>query len=278
MAPTVADRPIGVFDTGVGGFSVVLEMQRVLPHERIVYFGDTAHMPYGSRSADDILHMTRQICAYMEQRGVKAAAAACNTISTVIDRCRSRFHFPLFSIIEAGARAAAEQSSPVGLIGTPATVSSQAYPRLIGRLSPGMTVVSAACPHLSALIEAGKTSAEDIDDEIRTAVDDILHRAAVKRLILACTHYPLVRDRIAGLYPDLELIDPARRQALDVRDYLAEHGLLRDGEGSVELNTSGNPEQYRQTASRVGIASVMSVNRVCPVRPLEEDVGALRRP
>ena len=240
MAPTVADRPIGVFDTGVGGFSVVLEMQRVLPHERIVYFGDTAHMPYGSRSADDILHMTRQICAYMEQRGVKAAAAACNTISTVIDRCRSRFHFPLFSIIEAG--------------------------------------VSAACPHLSALIEAGKTSAEDVDGEIRTAVDDILRRAAVKRLILACTHYPLVRDRIAGLYPDLELIDPARRQALDVRDYLAEHGLLRDGEGSVELNTSGNPEQYRQTASRVGIASVMSVNRVCPVRPLEEDVGAPRRP
>ncbi|MGI6074970.1 MAG: glutamate racemase [Pyramidobacter sp.] len=265
-----ADSPIGVFDTGVGGFSVVLELRKILPCERIVYFGDSANMPYGSRSVDDILYLTRQICAYMQSRGVKAAAVACNTISTVIDRCRGEFPFPMFSIIEAGARAAVADSSPVGLIGTPVTARSQAYPRLIRRLSPGITVVSAACPHLSALIEAGKTAPEYVDGEIKSGVDDVLRQAPVKRLILACTHYPLVRGRIAQLYPNLELIDPARRQAQDIEEYLAKRGLLRVGEGSVELNTSGSPEQYRKTAQRVGIASLSAVNFVCPAHPLEK--------
>lgn len=261
---------VGVFDSGIGGFTLVRELQKILPGEDIIYFGDCVNMPYGSRSPEDILHLTRQICQFMRTKGVKAAAAACNTISTVLNRCRAEFDFPLFSIIESGtAAAAAEPENCIGLIGTPATVQSDAYAKLIGAVRPEMTLYSAACPRLSVLIESGRTSPESIDGEIRAGIDALLRRGPVRKVVLACTHYPLVIDRIRELYPALELIDPAQRLALDVRGYLAQNQLLADRQsGSVELYTTGSAEQYLSYAAQYGIAHVICAHTAAAPRPL----------
>ncbi len=167
--------PIGVFDSGVGGFTVARQMRRLLPQENIVYYGDSAHMPYGSRPVDEILRMTRQMLAFLAGRGVKAAAVACNTISTLIDYYRSEYPFRIFSVIEAGAASVADLDVPcVGVIGTPVTVHSKAYDRLIHGERPDMKVYSQGVPNLARLIDAGDLRPEVIDSELRAAVDPIL--------------------------------------------------------------------------------------------------------
>ncbi|MCI7404144.1 MAG: aspartate/glutamate racemase family protein, partial [Pyramidobacter sp.] len=129
--------PVGVFDSGVGGFSVVKEIQKVLPGEDVLYYGDSANMPYGNRSGEEILHLTRQILAFLERRGVKAAAVACNTISSLIDRYRDDYPFKIFSVIEAGAASVATLDADcVGVIGTVFTARSGAYHRLINAVRP----------------------------------------------------------------------------------------------------------------------------------------------
>lgn len=264
------NSPVGVFDSGIGGFTVVRELQKVLPGENIVYFGDSANMPYGSRSPEDILHLTRQLCRFMLSKGVKAAAAACNTISTVLDLCRGEFPFPLFSVIESGAgEAAAGTDRCIGLIGTPATVRSGAYARKISAWRPGTVLVSAACPRLSVLIENGRTAPEYIDGEIRTAIDTVLRGGPVRKVILACTHYPLVADRIRALYPALGLIDPARSLALSIRKYLAQNHLLAERKsGTAVLYTSGSAELYLENAALYGIGRVAAARQADAPVPL----------
>lgn len=265
------DSPIGVFDTGVGGFTVARELCRLLPRERVVYYGDSAHMPYGSRPADEILRMTRQMLDFLAGRDVKAVAVACNTISTLIDFYRNDYPFKVFSVIEAGAASIAElEADCVGVIATPVTVKSKVYDRLIRERRPGMRVVSAPCPGLSRLIDAGDLRPESVDPELTVAVDSILAEAPVRHLILGCTHYPLVAGHLRRLYPDMNLIDPGVEQARAVRAWLGERGLLRDsGEGGIELNTSGDAVLYERAAGRFGLPRPEAVRHVVVTNPDE---------
>ncbi|MBR1895473.1 MAG: glutamate racemase [Pyramidobacter sp.] len=262
--------PIGVFDSGVGGFTVARQMRRLLPQENIVYYGDSAHMPYGSRPVDEILRMTRQMLAFLAGRGVKAAAVACNTISTLIDYYRSEYPFRIFSVIEAGAASVADLDVPcVGVIGTPVTVHSKAYDRLIHGERPDMKVYSQGVPNLARLIDAGDLRPEVIDPELRAAVDPILAQGPVKHLILGCTHYPLVSEHLHRPYPGLELIDPGVEQARIIKAYLEDTGLLRgEGEGGIELNTSGDTAQYAEAAPRFGLDTPRAINRIVVTNPM----------
>ncbi len=266
---TDRNSPIGVFDTGVGGFTVARELCRLMPDERVVYYGDSANMPYGSRPADEILRMTRQMLAFMAGKGAKAVAVACNTISTLIAYYRDDYPFKVFSVVEAGAASIAELDADcVGVIATPVTVKSKAYDRLIREERPDIKVYSAACPRLSPLIDAGDLRPESIDPELTEAVGAILAEAPVRHLILGCTHYPLVADHLRRLYPGLELIDPGLEQARAVRSYLRESGLLRGpGGGGIELNTSGDTALYAEAARRFGLPRPLLVNRVVVTSP-----------
>lgn len=254
--------PIAVIDSGIGGYTVAVELQRLLPAERIAYYCDSANMPYGGRPAAEILRLTRQILARVAESPVKALVVACNTISALIDEYRNDLPCEIISIIETGAAAILDlDASTVGLIGTTFTVKSGAWTREIARRRPDVTVVATPCPHIAKLVEAGRTAPSEVDPYIRGAIGSIQSRAKVKHLILACTHYPLVSGRIRALFPDLQLIDPGRLQAETVRARLAALDLLApDGsDGTITINTSGDTVAAREAAERFGLVRIADV-------------------
>lgn len=262
-------RPIGVFDTGVGGFSTVRELRKILPAEDIVYYGDSANMPYGNKSAAEILRMTRQILQFMAEQNVKAAAVACNTISTLIDEYRDDYPFKIFSIVEAGAScAAALGGACVGVIGTVFTARSGAYSRLINAAEPRMKVVTAGCPDLARLIDSGCRDQKTIDAEIRRAVDEILEQAPVTHLILGCTHYSLVTGDVRRLYPQIALIDPACEQAAAVKRWLEGEKLLNDAPpGKLRMYTDVEPQRYSEAVKRFGLKEPEFIRKLMVVDP-----------
>src|SRR5436305_9830113 len=217
---------IGVFDSGVGGLTVVAALRRRLPQESILYLGDTARLPYGSKSPETVTRYTRRNIEFLVERGVKAVVVACNTASALALEHVHLDGMPLWGVIEPGARRAAQVSrGRVGVIATEATVRSDAYPRALRRLRPDLAVVSRACPLLVPLVEEGWH-----DDEITARVAERylapLLAADIDTLVLGCTHYPLLKSvlsRIVG--PGVTLVDSAEAVAEVVAQGLAEAGL-----------------------------------------------------
>ena len=249
-------RPIGVLDSGVGGLTVARELQRILPGEDIVYFGDSANCPYGNRSSDEIFALTMKMLRYLEQQQVKCVALACNTISALVDRLRPECPFPLLSIVESGSDYVVREGLPrVGLIATEFTVSNGAYDRRIHAGNPDCEVISRGSPNLAALIDNGEFDQKAINESIYEAVDVILSKKPpVKHLLLACTHFPIVADNFHACYPELELIDPAEQQAVNVRDLLVYQQLTNpQTRGGLTLCTSGDPEVYRAVMRRLNM-------------------------
>jgi len=270
------NSPIGVLDSGIGGFSVARQLQRLLPEEDLLYFGDGAHIPYGNHSRQRIVTLARYMFDFMEQHRVKALLVACNTISCLIHACEDAVSCPTVNAVQAGADAAAELAADkVGVISTVFTHNSRAYPEKIARLSPKKVVVlSCGCPDLARLVEhnlADPAGMAAVEENLRQELDDMVLREKIQALVLGCTHYPLVEDSIRTLYPGLPLIDPAVRMARDTLEYLERAGLRRErGEaGQLDIYTTGSVEEYRQRAQQVGLSRIRSVNPY-PALKLEE--------
>ena len=257
--------PIGVLDSGIGGFSVARQLQRLLPGEDLLYFGDGAHIPYGNHPKDRIIKLARYMFDFMEQNRVKALLVACNTISCVIEACEDAVSCPTINAVQAGADAVAGLDvEKVGVISTVFTHNSRCYPEKILAQSPKkMVVLSCGCPDLARLVEhnlADPSGMEDVEQNLRLELDGMVLGEKIQCCVLGCTHYPLVEDRIRKLYPGLPLIDPAVRMAQDTKDYLEREGLLRDdGQGSLEIYTTGSVEEYAQRAAQVGLERVTGV-------------------
>lgn len=247
--------PIGVTDSGVGGLTVVRELQRLLPGEDIIYFGDSANCPYGNKSAGEIFTLCGNMLRYLENEGMKCAAIACNTTSTLADRLRPCFDFPIISIVEAAARyVIREKPDSVGLIATEFTVRSGKYAQLIHEELPDCRVIGKGSPRLAALVDRGDFDRQDINAEIRAQVDSILAREKVDSLILGCTHYPIVEANFRECYPDMRLINPAYEQACAVKQCLAENGALNpQKQGRFTVCTSGEPRVYEDVIRRLGL-------------------------
>jgi glutamate racemase len=219
-------RPIGVFDSGVGGLTVVAALQRALPHESVLYLGDTARLPYGTKSPATVARYSERNVAFLEAQGVKAVVVACNTASAVALPALAP-HLPLWGVVEPGAaRAAASSRGRVGVIATEATVRSGAYARALHAERRELEVVSRACPLFVPLVEEGW-----VDDPITEAVARRylapLLEAEIDTLVLGCTHYPLLAPllaRVAG--PGVALVDSAHALAAEVEAGLAERELL----------------------------------------------------
>lgn len=248
-------RPIGVIDSGVGGLTVIRQLQRLLPGEDIIYFGDSANVPYGNRSEDEIFALTMNMLRYLEAQEVKCVAIACNTISTLVDRLRPECPFPVLSIVEAGADYIVREKLPrVGLLATEFTVQKGAYDARIHAKAPDCVVVSKGSPNLAALIDKGDFDQAAINEEIYAQVDVILAREPVEDLLLACTHFPIVSDNFHACYPQLRLIDPAEQQAAAVRDLLVARGLINPQvRGTLTIATSGDPTVYLNVVKRLNI-------------------------
>lgn len=268
--------PIGVLDSGIGGFSVARRVQQLLPGEDLVYFGDGAHIPYGNHPKETIVAMARYMFQFMQTRGVKALLVACNTISCVIDRCQDAVSCPVFNAVQAGADAVSGLDvEKVGVISTVFTHNSRCYPQKILAQSPKkLVVLSCGCPDLARLVEhnlGDPSGMAEVEEELRKELDSMVLRDHIQCCVLGCTHYPLVEDSIHRLYPGLPLIDPAEEMARQLRAYLEENALLREENrpGQLEIYTTGDVEEYTMRAAQVGLKEVRSVRfyppMECPV-------------
>ncbi len=224
-----ASAPIGVFDSGVGGLTVAREIMRNLPSEKIVYFGDTARVPYGSKSKDTIIRFSRQITRFLIEQKVKAIVVACNTASAfALDALKSEFDIPIIGVIEAGALVAAKETRNrrIGVIGTEGTIGSRIHERFLHSIDPSLEVIGKACPLFVSLAEEGW-----LHDPVTTLVAarylEELKQKDIDTLILGCTHYPLIRSTIAGVMGEgVRLVNPAYETALELKVLLGDMGLL----------------------------------------------------
>jgi glutamate racemase len=236
-------EPIGVFDSGMGGLTVVREIMNQLPNESIIYFGDTARVPYGPKSPDTVLRYSREIASYLRGEGVKALVVACNTATAhALPALRREFDFPIVGVIEPGARAAAAatRSQRVGVIGTAGTIKSRAYEKEIRKLLPDVSLTAQACGLFVPLVEEGWLDTEPTRAIARNYLAPFV-TAEVDTLVLGCTHYPLIKTVIGNVVGrDVRLIDSAHETAREAAQVLHDNELQ---------NESPNDARYRFIAS-----------------------------
>jgi len=248
-------RAIGVFDSGLGGLTAAKVLEDTLPCENIIYFGDTANMPYGPRSRVELVELAAWNAEFLMKNDVKAILVACGTVSSnAMDELRRRFDVPFFGVIEPAVLSAAEatESGRVGVIATEASIRSGAYRRALLGLGKGLRVFDSACPSFVPLVESGHSSPRD--SLVRSAVEEELRglkKEGVDTLILGCTHYPLLGEAIAEyMGVDVHLISSGGEAALALGDYLHREGLLSDSreEGRRRWYTSGDEESFARNA------------------------------
>lgn len=224
-----ADLPIGVFDSGVGGLTVVKEIINQMPNERIVYFGDTARVPYGSKSRDTVVRYSRQIVRFLLEQNVKAIAVACNTASAyAIPEIEAECPVPVIGVIRPGAKTAVEgtRNGRIGVIGTRATITSGSYKEYIREIMPGAEVFGQACPLFVPLVEEGLWEDPVTDEIARRYMASLIDRD-IDTLIMGCTHYPLIRKTIGRAAGDkVLLVNPAYETARELRKLLESRSLI----------------------------------------------------
>ena len=256
--------PIGVFDSGLGGLTVAREIMRNLPMEKIVYFGDTARVPYGSKSQQTIQRYSRQIVRFLKTQEIKAIVVACNTATALaMDVIREEAgDIPVVGVVDPGARTACEESENgrIGVIATKATIGSNVYSEAVHAIRPEAQVVGKACPLLVPLVEEGWLHDKITDEVILRYLDEVLEYG-VDTLILGCTHYPLLRSEIRRLVGEgVHLVNPAYETAVELKKLLAKHHLENE-----TLRKADEPYPYRFFVSDEAERFAGFANSVLPV-------------
>ena len=271
----VNNQPIGVFDSGVGGLTVAREIFRNLPDEKILYYGDTARVPYGNKSPETVQRYSRQIASFLISEGVKAIVIACNTASALaLESVQAMVDVPVIGVVEPGARAAVKETRTgrIGIIGTVGTIGSGIYEKYIRELMPGASVFGKACPLFVHLVEEGIIDDPVTETMIHRYLDDMICNDRIDTLILGCTHYPLLRSVIAreiggnyaGQNHDREdagitLVNPAYTAAIELKKLLQENDMaaVPNAEGKEksirehQFYASDGPENFRAFASKI---------------------------
>ena len=259
-------RPIGIFDSGIGGLTVLKEIRREMPHEDVVYFGDTARVPYGTKSKETITRFSIDNVGFLKSFDVKIVVVACNTASSLsLDALHKQFpETPVVGVIEPGAGAAvrATRQGRIGVIGTKATISSGAYEARLKSLDPSIKVYSQACPLFVPFVEEGWLDGEVVMKVARTYLEP-LKAFGIDTLILGCTHYPLLTAAIRKVFGDgVALVNSAEETARQVKTLLTPANDRRHGEPDLRFYVSDEPEPFRALGERflgVPIASVAKV-------------------
>lgn len=255
-----SDPRIGIFDSGIGGLNIAAAIRQALPGERLIYFGDNAHVPYGERTAAEILGFSTAITEALLDKGCRSIVIACNTASNAaLAPLRERFpHIP-FVGMEPAVKPAAEhtRSGVVGVLATRATVEGRSLAAVVERFAHDVEVIQQACPGLAQRIDNGDFDSVETEALLRNWIEPMLGRG-IDALVLGCTHYPLVRpliERITG--PGVRVIEPSAAIARRLAQLLAEYGLQRPegSQGSLECYTSGEPERFHAVLHRLGLGS-----------------------
>ncbi len=261
-----SNDPIGVFDSGLGGLTVVKELLHELPNERIVYFGDTARVPYGTKSSETIIRYSKEIVGILLKHRVKMVVVACNTASSLaLEVLKKEYKLPIIGVIDPGARKAAGSTNnqKVGIIATQSTVKSGKYAKRLKNFKKGLNILSQPCPLFVPLVEEGWLE-HDITIKIAQEYLQDFKKAGVDTLILGCTHYPLLKKVIGYVMgPKVTLIDSAKEVALEVKSILIQKGLLRTALKPVNhlYLVSDEPEIFKYRAVKFLGKSVANVKR-----------------
>lgn len=265
------NAPIGVFDSGVGGLTVAREIMRQIPNERIVYFGDTARVPYGSKSQETVTRFSKQIVRFLQTHQVKTIVVACNTASAyALDTLEKEIDIPIIGVVKPGAKVAARvtRNGKIGVIATEATIGSGIYSNYIKKQNANATIYGKACPLFVPLIEEGLLQ-DPVTDEIARRYLAELIDIDIDTLILGCTHYPLIRSTVGKIMGDgVTLVNPAYETASELKKLLESKDLLNDtppelGTNQYEFYVSDGAEKFKQFANSIikyGILSAKTIN------------------
>jgi len=240
-------RPIGVFDSGVGGLSVLKNLVAALPDEDYIYFGDTARVPYGEKSKEQLVGFVVEILNWYKANNAKAVLMACNTSSAVVlDIVKRKYDFPIFGLIQPTANyISGLDAKKIGIIATSATVNSKAYSKAITDLDTEKEVFEVACPGLVEIVESGQTGSRHASMLVSKYINQLLEKK-VDKIILGCTHYPYLADIINQITGKADmLIDPAYYLVQSTKDNLEEQDLINDaGDGSRKYFVSANSDRF----------------------------------
>ncbi|BCN28817.1 glutamate racemase [Anaeromicropila herbilytica] len=262
-----SNAPIGVFDSGVGGLTVVREIMRQIPNETIVYFGDTARVPYGSKSKETVTTYSRQIIKFLQTQEVKAIVIACNTASAfALETVKDEIDIPIIGVVKPGAKVAAEttQNGKIGIIATEGTISSGIYNELITKINPELKVYGKACPLFVPLVEEGLID-DPITLEMASRYIKELQEYDIDTLVLGCTHYPLLRHTIQKVVGDkVNLINPAFETAVRLRELLLQKNIESNTlETNHKFYVSDGAEKFKTFANTIlpcDVATTKDVN------------------
>ncbi|MEN6348373.1 MAG: glutamate racemase [Syntrophomonas sp.] len=260
-------RPIGVFDSGVGGLTVVKSLLDKMPRESFIYFGDTANLPYGNKSEEQLFSYARNIISFLIQREVKAIIIACGTHSSVtLPVISGDYSLPLLGVVKAGARTAARVSrtGKIGVIATQATVSKLAYTGEVKSINPDYEIYEKACPRFVPLVEAGNLDGRETREAVAEYLEPLL-RLGIDTLILGCTHYPFLAPLIqefAGR--NVTLVDPSCETITELQGILGRDGLLNksDETGGREFYVSGNDESFYKVGKLLIGDTIQAVHKL----------------
>lgn len=263
--------PVGVFDSGVGGLTVAREIMRQIPNERIVYFGDTARVPYGSKSKETVTKYSRQIVRFLQTQEVKAIVVACNTASAyALEEIKAEVDIPMIGVVKPGAVVAAQttENGKIGVIGTEGTIGSKIYSHYIKEINSEAKVIGKACPLFVPLVEEGLWQ-DPVTDEIAKRYLAELIDIGIDTLILGCTHYPLIRSTVGRIMGDkVTLVNPAYETARELREMLEKRDLLNEeearlGDNKYRFFVSDAAEKFKSFANSIikyGILSAKIIN------------------
>ena len=248
--------PIGVFDSGVGGLTVVKEIMNQLPGETIIYFGDTARVPYGNKSKETVITYTRQIVRFLMEKRVKALVIACNTISALaLETVKAEIDVPVIGVVKPGAKVAAETTKnyKIGVIGTEATIRSGIYNEFLSQTNPQIKVFGKACPLFVPLVEEGLIEDPVTMEMARRYIGELMEND-IDTLVLGCTHYPLLRKTIRKIVGDrIELVNPAYETAKSLNEVLLEKDIKNDDTLKTDhkFYVSDGAEKFKEFANSI---------------------------
>jgi len=245
--------PIGLFDSGVGGVTVLRELYEQMPNESVVYFGDTARLPYGKRSAEEIVDYVHEILEWMRQQGTKMVIMACNTSSALaLEAVRDQYEFPVLGLILPGARAAVRAGSRIGVISTEATARSQAYAQAVHEINSQAQVWQVGCPKFVPLIEGNRVLEPETEQAVREYVTPLLD-SQIDTLVYGCTHYPYLAPVLKKVLPkSVTLVDPAAHVVAAAAKELDAMGLRSLSQPRPTLfGVSGEPEPFADMATQM---------------------------
>lgn len=260
------NRPIGIFDSGIGGLTVLKEVAEQLPYEDIIYFGDTARVPYGTRSRETIIKYSFQCINFLISKNIKLVVIACNTATaSALEEVSKHFDIPIIGVVMPGVETAIASSvnKKIGIIGTVSTINSNAYQEGIRNIDPRAEVIGVGCPLFVPLVEEGW---QDTEIAKLTAEKYLLElrEHEIDTLVLGCTHYPILKYTISKVMSDVQLINPAFETAKQVKALLKEKDLLTESRDQAEKQyfVSDDPEKFRRIGGNILNKNIKSIEKI----------------